>query len=380
MSCHNCKKLGHFSRVCRSKPIQPHPPWPYTSTLQSTQSDSSWSEQVGLSNIHHVTSTDPAPKIKIDITILNGATTTAVLPDSGADISAASTSILSQLNEHIDNLLPSSVIPKAANGAEMHPVGRLLVCFKIGNKEHLDDLHIYPNVTGTLMSWKTCKELGILPNCYPNPTISSTTVNSVAAIPPVASLSLDKHCTVQEFPTVFDGNINSMEGEEFHIYLTDDARPFCVNTPRSIPYVYHDKLKAELDLLQSQNIIALVVEATDWCAPIVVAPKKNTDRIHMCVDLSHLNRYVKRERYQSPTPAEAIADIYACQAKFFTVLDAMKGYHQCPLDQESQLLTTFITPFGRFKYMRAPYGISSISEHYDRRMHEAFEVSRVSAA
>ena len=54
---------------------------------------------------------DPAPKLKIDTTTLNGATTTAVLPDSGADISAAGTSILSQLNEHIDNLLPSS-IPK----------------------------------------------------------------------------------------------------------------------------------------------------------------------------------------------------------------------------------------------------------------------------
>ena len=249
VSCHNCKKLGYFSRVCSSKPIQPHPLRPYTSTLQSTQPDSSLSEQAGLSNIHHVTSTDPAPKLKIDITTLNGATTTAVLPDSGADISAVGTSILSQLNEHIDNLLPSSVIPKAANGTEMHPVGRLPVCFKIGNKEHLDDLHIYPNVTGTLMSWKTCTELGILPNCYPNLTISSNTVNSVAATTPAANLSLDKHSAVQEFPTVFDVNINSMEGEEFHIYLTDDARPFCVNTTRSIPYAYCDKLKAELDLL-----------------------------------------------------------------------------------------------------------------------------------
>ena len=46
--------------------------------------------------------------------------------------------------------------------------------------------------------------------------------------------------------------------------------------------------------------------------------------------------------------------------------------HQCPLDEESQLLTTFITPFGRFKYLCAPYGISSISEHYNRRMDEAF--------
>ena len=92
----------------------------------------------------------------------------------------------------------------------------------------------------------------------------------------------------------------------------------------------------------------------------------------MCVDLSHLNRYVKRERYQFPCPSEALADIAANKAKYFTILDARKGYHQCPLDAQSQLLTTFITPFGRFKYLRAPYGISSISEHYNRRMAEAF--------
>ena len=35
------------------------------------------------------------------------------------------------------------------------------------------------------------------------------------------------------------------------------------------------------------------------------------------------------------------------KAKYFTVFDALKGYHQCPLDEESQKLTTFITPFGR---------------------------------
>ena len=92
---------------------------------------------------------------------------------------------------------------------------------------------------------------------------------------------------------------------------------------------------------------------------IVVTPKKNSDKICMCMDLSHLHRFIIRERYQSPTPAEAVADIAASHAQVFTVLDALKG-HQCPLDQESQILTTFIIPFGKYKYLRAPYGISSI--------------------
>ena len=177
----------------------------------------------------------------------------------------------------------------------------------------------------------------------------------------------------QEYPTVFDGRIRTMEGEEFHISLIADAKPFCVNTPRSVPFAYHDKFQAELDLLQTQSIITPVTEATEWCAPIVVTPKKNSDKIRMCVDLSHLNRFVVRERYQSLTPAQAVADIAASDAKYFTVIDALKGYHQCPLDQHSQPLTTFITPFGRFKYLRAPYGISSISEHYNRRMTETFK-------
>ena len=89
----------------------------------------------------------------------------------------------------------------------------------------------------------------------------------------------------------------------------------------------------------------------------------------MCVDLSHLNRFVIRERYQGPTPAQAVANIATSDAKIFTVLDTLKGYHQCPV---SQSLTTFITPFGQYKYLHAPYGISSISEHYNRRMTDAF--------
>ena len=104
-----------------------------------------------------------------------------------------------------------------------------------------------------------------------------------------------------------------MEGEEFHISLTEDAKPFCDQAPWSIPFAYQDKLKEELDLLQAQNIITPVVDVTEWFAPIVITPKKNSDHIRMCVDLSHLNRYVRRERYQSSTSAEAVADMLLMQ-------------------------------------------------------------------
>lgn len=167
-----------------------------------------------------------------------------------------------------------------------------------------------------------------------------------------------------EFPTVFDGQIRTMPGEIFYISLTSDAQPFCITTPRTITFAYRDKLKRKIDLLVEQKVITPVTEPTEWCAPIVVKPKKGTDRVRVCVDLSKLNMFVCQERYPSVPPAEAVADINQAKANHFTVLDTLKGYHQCPLDEVSQILTTFITPFGRYKILRASYRICSISEHY----------------
>ena len=93
----------------------------------------------------------------------------------------------------------------------------------------------------------------------------------------------------------------------------------------------------------------------------------------MYVDLSRLNRYVKWERYQSLTPLEAVADIAAEEARYFTVMDAVQPYHQCPLDVGSHTLTIFITTFGHFRYLTAPYSLSSIANLSNYQISEVFE-------
>ena len=62
--------------------------------------------------------------------------------------------------------------------------------------------------------------------------------------------------------------------------------------------------------------------------------------------------------------------IFPGGVKFFTKMDARLGYHQVALDKASQLLTTFITPFGRYHYLRAPFGLSNIGECFNRKMEE----------
>ena len=80
-----------------------------------------------------------------------------------------------------------------------------------------------------------------------------------------------------------------------------------------------------------------------------------------------------RQLYPTKSVLEACQNIARDEAKIFSKFDAVKGYHQIPLDEKSKGLTTFITPFGRFRYEKAPLGICSMSEHYERRMNESLE-------
>ena len=54
-------------------------------------------------------------------------------------------------------------------------------------------------------------------------------------------------------------------------------------------------------------------------------------------------------------------------------MDASNGFWQVQLEEKSTYLTTFNTPFGRYKFQRLPFGICSASEEYQQRMMQAVE-------
>ena len=103
---------------------------------------------------------------------------------------------------------------------------------------------------------------------------------------------------------------------------------------------------------------------------MVVVPKAN-GKVRICVDLTKLNASVKRERHLLPSVEQVLAQVAG--SKFFSKLDANSGFWQIPLSPDSSLLTTFITPFGRFYFRRLPFGITSAPEHFQRRMQEILE-------
>ncbi len=92
--------------------------------------------------------------------------------------------------------------------------------------------------------------------------------------------------------------------------------------------------------------------------------------MRICIDTVHLNKALLRSRHPLKTIEQIIADMPG--AKVFTILDAKCGFWQIPLDEASSKLTTFMSPFGRYRFLRMPYGISTSSEVFQRSMEQLF--------
>ena len=99
--------------------------------------------------------------------------------------------------------------------------------------------------------------------------------------------------------------------------------------------------------------------------------KKNNGKIRLCLDPTHLNKWIIRSRHS----AKLIDDILhrLNRAKFFMVLDSTSSFFNHKLDEESSKLTTFGMPFGRYRYLRMPMGASLSSDVYQYKVNGHLE-------
>ena len=157
-----------------------------------------------------------------------------------------------------------------------------------------------------------------------------------------------------------------MDGPPIDIHLDDSAMPRTCYTAAPIPVHWQEKVHADLLRDEALGVIERVPygEPSTWCHRMVVTRKQDgTPR--RTVDLSPLNRYCKREPFAADSPFHLARRIPGNTWK--TVTDAWNGYHSTPLRESDRHLTTFITPFGRWRYCRAPQGFLSSGDGYNRR-------------
>ena len=69
-------------------------------------------------------------------------------------------------------------------------------------------------------------------------------------------------------------------------------------------------------------------------------------------------------------PMPKVEDIFSelNGAKKFSTLDLQAGYHHIPLDEESIPKTAFTSPFGKYEYMKVPFGLGQAPVYFQELM------------
>ena len=134
-----------------------------------------------------------------------------------------------------------------------------------------------------------------------------------------------------------------------------------VHPPRRVPFELKPKLEVkllemEVKLLEMEQkgVITRVPEPTQRVNSMVVETKPNCD-IRACLDPTDLNKALLREYHSIPIVDEIMPEQNG--SDLFTKLDLKDGYRHVKLDKDSSYLTTFSTPYSKFRYERLPFGL-----------------------
>ena len=326
-TCLKCGKKGHYGAQCRSKHLDES--GLETAFLDATSSpanETAWYTDIGVGEKREVVT------FKLD---------------TGAEVTAVS----KETYHNLQDAPPLNTPQRTLCGPSRKPLNVLGQCEVIFTHKQVSSkqqMFVVDGLKTNLLGLPTIKALNLAVRL--DETTSESTPLSTTYI----------H---QKFKHLFQGLGNL--GGEYEIQLKPGATPFALYTPRRVPLPLRAKVSAELQRMDSMGAISRVDVPTPWCAEMVVAPKKSGS-VRICVDLKLLNLGVLREVHPLPKVDDTLAQLTG--AKLFSKLDANSGFWQIPLAPASRLLTTFITPFGRFCFNKLPFGISSAPEHFQKRM------------
>ena len=143
---------------------------------------------------------------------------------------------------------------------------------------------------------------------------------------------------------------------------TGDAQPIA-----SCPHRVPDRLKEGVRMEVAKLVeMGVVVESTSpWASPIVPVVKGD-GALRLCIDYRRLNDVSQGDPYYMATLEEILERVGSsgCISK----LDLSRGFHQIEVDEGSQQKTAFITPFGKFEFLRMPFGLRNAPSIFQRVM------------
>lgn len=338
VKCYKCDRYGHYAKCCKTRMIREVKDcgkdlstdckeseggefFVYNLYIDATNNSSkeSWSEFVFVNNV--------LVKFKLD---------------TGADTSVMSIKSFLKAGFTVDILSKTNIILKEISKNTLPVVGYFTPQIKYQKYCSKQKIYVLDVECNNLLGLKACSELKLIAriNELSEFNLETTAFEGIGCLPNSVMISVD-----------------------------ESVQPV-VSTSRKIPLRLRPRLKEELDNMEKLGIIVREDAPTDWVSGIVVVEKPDKS-VRVCLDPFHLNKAVRRNHFQLPTLEEIASELNG--ANFFSKLDAKKGFWMLKLSTKSSKLCTFSTPFGRYRFLRMPFGINCAPEIFHNEMFKIFK-------
>jgi hypothetical protein len=165
---------------------------------------------------------------------------------------------------------------------------------------------------------------------------------------------------MKEFKDVFEADkITPLTGAPMQIHLKRDDpsyRPIRVSHHRKVPLHFQEEADKTLKWFLDIGVIVPVptTENVEWVSPGFFVAKPN-GKVRLVTDLRAINQFVIHPCHPFPSPRDVVRNIKT-DSRWFCKLDALQGYYQVPLDEESSYLTTFFIVICKISIFKSPDG------------------------
>ncbi|KAK8777266.1 hypothetical protein V5799_029390 [Amblyomma americanum] len=114
---------------------------------------------------------------------------------------------------------------------------------------------------------------------------------------------------------------------------------------------------------------------SQYCAPTIVVdqPHHPTTPRRMVHDYRKLNEKTINPPYPMPIMENVIDDIMSDGSRYFTVLDMKSDFLTVRIKPDDIHKTTFVTPDGKYEYLRMAFGFCKAPQTMQRVMRDAFD-------
>lgn len=359
-TCKICNKKNHLEAVCwkNEKAKKKNSTRKKVKLIERSEeeSDTCSDSEEEIKVIKQISHTNKGPVTAVLSMKFNKWKNVKCELDTGAEVSLIGYKDLCTLMRTDSPPLRSSKYKlKNFDGSSITVKGEVLIRCNRNNEKFLIYFQVVENNHGPLLSAAACTQLGLVKFC------KKVKVENKSEMEEICKLQIEAEKIVDEHRKIFEG-YGKIAGE-VNLEVDPKATPV-IEKARRIPLAKRNKLKEELDKLEKEGIVMREEEHCEWVSNIVIVEKG--DKVRICLDPTSLNKALKRPNFQATTMEEALAELG--DAKVFTKLDMKSGFWHFMLSEMSSKLTCFWTPFGRYRWVRLPFGLNCAPEIFQMRI------------